>query len=92
LSWQYWIGQYALHIPASVIIGWFYNRSKGSILVAGIAHAAANTTLAFFPNLDWTVYTVIFAVAALVMIVADRMWKKLPPDHPAVYREPALEG
>jgi len=91
-SWRYWIVQYALHITASVTIGWFYNRSKGSILVAGIAHAAANTTLAFFPNLDWTVYTLTFAVAALVMILADRMWKKLPPDHPAVYQDPVSEG
>jgi len=33
-----------------VIIGWFYNRSKGSILVAGITHAAANTAFDFFPN------------------------------------------
>ena len=75
-----------------MIIGWFYNRSKGSILVAGIAHAAANTAIAFFPNLDWTVYILTAVVAALVMIVVDRMWKKLPSDHPAVYQDPVLEG
>jgi membrane protease YdiL (CAAX protease family) len=86
-SWQYWIVQYALHIPASVIIGWFYNRSKGSILVAGIAHAAANTADGFF-NLDSTVFPLTLAFVALVLIVVDRMWKKLPSDHPAVYREP----
>jgi len=86
-SWQYWIVQYALHIPASVIIGWFYNRSKGSILVAGIAHAAANTADGFF-NLDSTVLPLTLAFVALVLIVVDRMWKKLPSDHPAVYREP----
>jgi membrane protease YdiL (CAAX protease family) len=91
-SWRYWVVQYALHIPASMTIGWFYNRSKGSILVAGIAHAAANTTFAFFPNLDWTGYTLTSAVAALVMIVADRMWKKLPSDHPAVYQALAPDG
>jgi hypothetical protein len=27
---------------------------------------------------------------AQVMILVDRMWKKLPPDHPTVYREPAV--
>lgn len=70
-------------------LGWLHNRSKGSILVAGIAHAAANTTFAFFPNLDWAVYNWTVGGAALVMIVVDRMWKKLPADHPAVYREPA---
>ena len=83
-SWQYWIVQYALHIPASVIIGWFYNRSKGSILVAGIAHAAANTADGFL-NLDLTVFPLTLAFVALVLIVVDRMWKKLPTDHPAVY-------
>ena len=90
-SWQYWIIQYALHIPASVIIGWFYNRSKGSILVAGIAHAAANTADGFL-DLDPTVFPLTLAFVALVLIVVDRMWKKLPPDHPAVYQTPAEDG
>jgi uncharacterized protein len=83
-SLEYWGRTYLELLPATVIIGWFYNRSKGSILVAGIVHAAANTVFAFFPNLDWTVYTLTAAAAALVMIVADRMWKKLPADHSAV--------
>jgi membrane protease YdiL (CAAX protease family) len=91
-SLAYWIKTYLELLPATVIIGWFYNRSKGSILVAGITHAAANTAFAFFPNLDWTVYDLTVAVAALVMILADRMWKKLPPDHPAVYQEPVPES
>jgi membrane protease YdiL (CAAX protease family) len=83
-SWQYWLEQYALHIAASVIIGWLYNRSRGSILVAGIAHAAANTASAFIPNFDWEAFMVTACAAALLMILVDRMWKKLPSDHPAV--------
>lgn len=86
-SWQYWVVQYALHIPASVIISWFFNRSQGSILVAGIAHAAANTADGFF-NLDLTVFPLTLAFVALVLIMVDRMWKKLPSDHPAVYQTP----
>jgi membrane protease YdiL (CAAX protease family) len=88
-SWRYWIIQYALHIPVSVIIGWLYNRSKGSILVAGIAHAAANTADGFL-NPDMTVFPLTLAFVALVLIVVDRMWKKLPPDHPAIYRAHTL--
>jgi hypothetical protein len=84
-SLEYWGRTYLELLPATVIIGWFYNRTKGSILVVGIVHAAANTVFAFFPNLDWTVYCLTAAAAALVMIVIDRMWKKLPADHPAVY-------
>jgi len=29
---------------------------------------------------------------ALAVILVDRMWKKLPADHPAVYQTPALAG
>jgi len=91
-SLEYWARTYLELLPGTVTLGWFYNRARGSILVAGIAHAAANTAFAFFPNLDWTVYALTFAVAALVMILVDRMWKKLPSDHPAVYQDPVLEG
>ena len=87
---EYWANTYLELLPATVILGWLYNRSKGSILVAGIAHAAANTAFAFFPNLDWTVYTLTAAAAALVMILVDRMWKKLPYGHPAVYQAPQM--
>ena len=86
-SLEYWVQTYLTHLSATVTLGWLYNRSKGSILVAGIAHAAANTTFAFFPNLDWAVYNWIVGGVALAMIVVDRMWRKLPFDHPAVYHE-----
>jgi membrane protease YdiL (CAAX protease family) len=89
---EYWAQTYLELLPGTVTLGWIYNRSKGSILVAGITHAAANTAYAFFPNLDWTVFNWTVAVAALVMILVDRMWKKLPPDHPAVCQVPALDG
>jgi len=36
---------------------------------------------------NWTA-----AAAALVLILVDRMWMKLPSDHPAVQQTPALEG
>lgn len=85
---EYWAQTYLELLPGTVTIGWLYNRSKGSILVAGITHAAANTAFAFFPNLDWPAFVWTSAAAALVMILVDRMWKKLPSDHPAVYRSP----
>jgi membrane protease YdiL (CAAX protease family) len=88
---EFWTQTYLELLPATVTLGWFYNRSRGSILVAGIAHAAANTAYAFFPNLDWTVFNWTVVVAALVLILADRMWKKLPSDHPAVYRSTGLD-
>ena len=83
---RYWIDTYVRLVPAVVMISWFYNRSKGSILVAGIVHAVANTAFAFLPDLDWQVHTVTMYVAAAAMVVLDRMWRKLPADHPAVVR------
>lgn len=52
--------------------------------MAGITHAAANTAMAFIPlqNLQGSYLT--WLIAAIVMILVDRMWKKLPPDHSAV--------
>lgn len=92
LSLGYWGEAYLTHFSATVLIVWFYNRSKGSILVAGIAHAAANTAFAFLVIRDWRIFDGTAAVAALVLILADRMWKKLPTDNPAVYQAPALES
>lgn len=81
---QYWVEMYAGHILFSLLIVWIYNRANGSILVAGIAHAASNTAFAFIPLQDLQGLYLTWLVAAIVMILVDRMWKKLPPDHPAV--------
>ena len=88
-SLGYWAHTYLELLPATVTLSWFYNRSRGSILVAGIAHAAANTAYWLFPNLDWTVYNWTVAAAALVMILVDRMWKKLPSENLMVYSAPS---
>ena len=88
LTLQYWIDMYIGHILLSVLIVWIFNRAKGSILVAGITHAATNTMQAFIPNSYSLILT--WSVAVLVLILIDRMWKKLSSDHPAVYQYPRL--
>lgn len=37
-----------------------------------------------------TAGNVIFIALAIVVIAYDQMWKRLPPDHPAVRRQPGL--
>lgn len=91
LTWQFWLEQYLVTIMFSVIIVWFYNRSKGSILVAGIVHATGNTAVAFIPVGDGQILHLSFLLVVLVMIFIDKMWKKLPADSQAVYQEHALE-
>ena len=35
-------------------------------------------------------YDAVLSIAALVVILVDRMWQRLPSAHPAVYREPVM--
>jgi hypothetical protein len=39
-----------------------------------------------------TAGNVIFIALTVFVIVHDRMWKKLPSDHPAVYQHPERVG
>ena len=57
---------------------------QGSILVAGITHAAGNTAAAFIP-LQENGLILILTLTVLVLIIVDRMWRRLPTDHPAVF-------
>lgn len=82
---EYWLQTYLELLPGTVIMSWLYNRSKGSILVAGSIHAAANTAFAVFSNMNWWVYVWTSAAVALMMVLLDRMWRKLPQGHPAVH-------
>ena len=86
LTCLHWLVRYAGTIIVSVLIVWIYNRSKGSIFVAGIAHAAWNTACAFISIKDGLILYPTGFVAMLVVILTDRMWIKLPPEHPTVYR------
>jgi membrane protease YdiL (CAAX protease family) len=77
----------------TILFGWVYNRTHGSILAPALFHASMNSMNTLGTVLPGTsagnVLLVLFAVFA---ILADRMWKKLPSGHPAVYQEQALEG
>ena len=88
-TFDFWLKNGSMIILSSIITAWFYNRSKGSILVAGIVHAADNTSARLLLIQDWYIYLLLLkAVVALAIVLLDRMWKKLPPDHPAIYRSP----
>ena len=91
LTWDYWQDTFVRLFPATLMLNWFYNRSKGSILVAGFTHAAANIVFAFMPRVDWSVHTSILYIFALILILIDQMWRKLPDDHPAAVQSPHKE-
>jgi hypothetical protein len=73
-------------LPIIVLTGWLYDRSKGSIRVAGVAHTAVIAVRASMPGPDWPIIRATLYAAALVMVLPDRMRKKLPSGDPA--REP----
>jgi membrane protease YdiL (CAAX protease family) len=85
---EFLLAMYIGHILLSVLIVWICNRAKGSVLVAGFAHAATNTAQAFIPLPDIRSFYSTLLIAVLVLILVDRMWKKLPSDHQAVYKPP----
>lgn len=91
LTWQFWMDSLLKTILFSVMIIWLYNRSKGSILVAGVTHAAGNTASLFIPLEMQGLYLTLL-VGILLMILIDRMWKKLPDDHPAVFHHALVES
>jgi len=69
-----------------ILMTWLYNRTNGSLLAPALFHPAMNT----FGNsfLITPVGNILFIGLTIYAIVSDRMWKRLPPDHPAVYQEP----
>lgn len=83
LTIQYWLDTFVRLFPATVLINWFYMRSKGSILVAGVLHAVSNTFFQFI-SLDWPVHTAIMYGCALLIILIDQWWRKLPEEAPMV--------
>ena len=73
----------------TILFGWVYNRTHGSILAPVLFHASMNSInvvqYAFPPQTISNVLLVLFAIFA---VFYDRMWKKLPSDHLAVYQSP----
>ena len=67
-----------------MFIVWICNSANGSILVAGVTHAAANTVMAFIPLQGLRGLYVTYAGAALILTLIGRMWRRLPQSHPAV--------
>ena len=74
----------------AIFMSWLYNRTKGSVLAPAIFHAAMN---AFGNQFSITTAGNVMLIGLLIFVVVyDRMWEKLPSDHPAVYRNPGIEG
>ena len=65
------------------ILTWIYNHSKGSILAVGLMHVSFNVSFGFIPQTR--VWNTIVILAAVFVVLADQMWKKLPEGSPGVF-------
>jgi membrane protease YdiL (CAAX protease family) len=82
--------EWVLIVIVTILFTWLYNRTKGSILVTALIHPAMNTTGAFMnASLGALLFLFLFM---LFVIVLDKMWRKLPGDHPAIYQESTQEA
>jgi membrane protease YdiL (CAAX protease family) len=90
---QYQSGGYVmirlvLYFFITVLFCWLFNRTQGSILPVVIFHASMNTMNPLMGILPITpAGNVLLLLFAGVVIIVDRMWRKLPVDHPAVVKD-----
>jgi membrane protease YdiL (CAAX protease family) len=78
----------ALYPFIAILFGWVYNRTKGSILAPVIFHASMNSVnplMALFPIT--TAGNILLVSLAIVAVISDRMWRRLPGHHPAVWQQ-----
>jgi membrane protease YdiL (CAAX protease family) len=63
-------------IPRAILFTWIYNRTRGSLLIMLLLHAAINTTTMFIPR-SYHVLFVLCFVVAIVVVFVDKMWLKM---------------
>jgi len=71
----------ALRVLSTLLVAflytWFFNKTKGNVLVCTLLHASFNTASAFISGSPLTM--LLLGVLALVLIFESRQWLKLPP-------------
>jgi membrane protease YdiL (CAAX protease family) len=84
--------RFTWNIGLTFLFTWIYNHTRGSLLLVTLFHGSINTagTLIITPvgisGPYSLAYIVLINIAAIVVIIADKMWRKLPEDHEAVYK------
>jgi len=86
----YLLKRFALYPFITILFAWVYNRTNGSILAPAVFHASMNSMnplMGIFPIT--TAGNILLVSFAIIVVISDRMWRKLPEDHPAMYRDVA---
>jgi membrane protease YdiL (CAAX protease family) len=75
----YILVRFGLYPFITILFGWVYNRTKGSILAPAIFHASMNSLnplMGIFPMT--TAGNILLIGFAIFVVVFDRMWRRLP--------------
>lgn len=64
-------------IPRAILFTWLYNRTKGSLLLTVLFHAAINTTGFFLPR-SFPMILVVCTLIAILVAIKEKMWNRLP--------------
>lgn len=67
-----------MDVPRAILFTWLYNRTKGNLLIVMMFHAAINTTSYFLSRSHYVIFVLVLVVAVL-FVVMDKMWHRLPP-------------
>lgn len=69
----------------SILFMWVFNRTNGSILAPMLFHASMNSMNTLSRILPPTnAGTILLVGFALSVVIIEKMWRRLPPDSPAV--------
>jgi uncharacterized protein len=72
----------------TILFSWIYNRTGGSILAVAIFHASMNAMNPLMGILPITTSgNILLILFAVLVVFAEKMWQKLPEDHPATEHE-----
>jgi uncharacterized protein len=70
----------------TILFSWIFIRTNGNIWAVAIFHASMNSMNPLMGTFPMTTAGNVLLIAfAIVVVIVDRMWRKLPKDHPAVY-------
>jgi hypothetical protein len=64
-------------IPRAILFTWLYNRTKGSLLIVLLFHAAVNTTSLFLSR-SFEITFFLCILLAIAVVLTDKMWRRLP--------------
>ena len=71
------VGGGIYRILLAIFLTWFYNRSGGNLFLLILLHTAFNVMVNYLPLAE-SVLTVLWLMVVVVVVVKDKMYRKLP--------------